>query len=58
MKIWKLFWSKYPTEENKIVQFKIYYRQQKIPFVIYADLESNLVKQLLQKNCLHHGWFT
>ena len=31
---------KMPDEENNILNFKNYYKQQKVPFVIYADFEA------------------
>ena len=35
---------KMPTKDNNILKFENYYKQQKIPFVIYADFESILEK--------------
>ena len=31
---------KMPTKDNNILKFENYYKQQKVPFVIYADFES------------------
>ena len=33
-----------PTEKNKIVKFENYRKQQKVPWVIYSDLEAVVVK--------------
>ena len=35
---------KMPTKENNILKFENYYKQQQVPFVIYADFESILEK--------------
>ncbi len=47
----------YPSTDNNILKFKNYYKQQRMPFTIYCDIESILVKQPLpQKNPqkIHH----
>ena len=35
---------KMPTKDNNILKFENYYKQQQVPFVIYADFESILEK--------------
>ena len=41
----------YPSEDDKILKFKNYYKQQRLPLVFYCDIESILVKQpQLQEN--------
>ncbi|KAL9988273.1 hypothetical protein ACROYT_G002704 [Oculina patagonica] len=35
---------KMPTKDNNILKFNNYHKQQKVPFVIYADFESLLYK--------------
>jgi uncharacterized Zn-finger protein len=33
-----------PTKDNKIIKFKNYQNQLKVPWVIYADFEANITK--------------
>ena len=38
-----------PTEKNKILKFNQYMKSDKIPYIIYADLESLMIILQQQK---------
>ena len=41
----------FPTEENKMLQFKTYKNKWLLPFVVYADIECKL-EECNQKNVI------
>ena len=42
-----------PTEKKKILEFNQYMKSEKVPYIIYADIESLIIKmdlQVIQRN--------
>ena len=42
-----------PTEMKKILEFNQYMKSEKVPYIIYADIESLIIKmdlQVIQRN--------
>ena len=40
----KYFYAVMPSEKNKILKFNQYIKSDKIPYIIYADIESLIKK--------------